>query len=224
MTSLMTATTAGLVVAVLGLAAVGCSTATDTTTAGETSTAATTATVADAGDRITLNEYIDANEIDEYPIMPGDPGTPEVDFPLPPDWRVAGDEKPDWAYGAIIYDKAVDPGEPPYMYAIGVKLTGDVDPAKILEYAPGQLNDFPEFEALGEPKANSLGGFEAVDYVGTYVRDGEPWAVGQRTVVIPGKDALFVLQINAEAPQAQKDVVVDAIKIISEQTEITVPG
>lgn len=225
MTSLTTAAAAGLVAAALGLAVSGCSTATETRTADETSAATSAAAAAaDAGDRVTLNRYIEDNDIAEYPIKPGDPGTPEIDFPIPPDWRIVRDEKPDWAYGAIVYDKAVDPDKPPFIYAIGVKLTGDADPAKILEYAPGQLNDFPQFTALGEPETDSLGGFEAIDYVGTYVRDGEPWAVGQQTVVIPGKDALFVLQLNAQAPQGQEDVVIDAFKIISEQTKITVPA
>jgi hypothetical protein len=224
MKSLTTAATAGLLAAVLGLTVAGCSTATETRTAEETSAAQAAATDADAVDRVTLNRYIEDSEIAEYPIKPGDPGTPEIDFPIPPGWRIAGDEKPDWAYGAIIYDEAVDPDDPPFIYAIAVKLTGDADPAKILEYAPGQLNDFPEFTPLGEPETNSFDGYDAIDYIGTYVLDGETRAVGQRTIVIPGKDELFVLQLNAEAPEGQEDVVVDAIKIIADQTTITLPA
>lgn len=218
------AAAAGMAVMALGFASVGCGAKTDTkpdaATGGET--AATSA--AAPGDRVTLNQYIEDNDIAETPFKAGDPGTPKIDFPFPPDWVDAGDKTPEWAYGAIVYDKAVDPDDPPYMYAIASKLTGDVDPAKILEYAPGQLNDLQDFKPLGDPEKDSLGGFEAINYIGGYVRDGKPRSVGQQTVVIPGKDALFVLQINAEAPKGQEQAVVDAFTIISEKTTITVPS
>ena len=45
--------------------------------------------------------------------------------------------------------------------------------------------------------------------------------VAQKTVVVPGKDALFVLQLNAVAPDGQQDVILDAAKLIDEQTKIT---
>lgn len=57
---------------------------------------------------------------------------------------------PGSAYGAIVYDKAPDPENPPFMYAIASKLTGNVDPAKILELAPGQLNELPGSSSRGE--------------------------------------------------------------------------
>ena len=167
-----------------------------------------------------LHQYIVENKIAEVPFKPDQPGTPQIDFPLPPDWSPAGDRTPEWAYGAIIYDKAEDPQNPPFMYAIASKLTGDVDPAKILEYAPGQLNELPDFKAIGTPERSMLSGFDSIDYVGTYVRDGEQRAVGQQTIVIPDDDALFVLQLNGEAPEGQEQVVIDAVKIIREQTTI----
>ena len=167
-----------------------------------------------------LHNYIVENKIAEVPFKPGQAGTPQIDFPLPPDWSPAGDRTPEWAYGAIIYDKAQDPQNPPFMYAIASKLTGDVDPAKILEYAPGQLNELPDFKAIGAPERSMLSGFDSIDYVGTYVRDGESRAVGQQTIVIPDDDALFVLQLNGEAPEGQEQIVIDAAKISREQTTI----
>ncbi|OBI59262.1 hypothetical protein A5667_01750 [Mycolicibacterium fortuitum] len=58
---------------------------------------------------------------------------------------------------------------------------------------------------------------------GTYTHNGEARVIAQKTVVIPGNDALFVLQLNAnaDAPEGQKDVVIDAAEIIDEQTKIT---
>ena len=167
-----------------------------------------------------LHQYIVDNKIAEVPFKPDEPGAPQIDFPLPPDWSPAGDRTPDWAYGAIVYDKAEDPQNPPFMYAIASKLTGDVDPAKILEYAPGQLNELPDFKAIGAPERSMLSGFDSIDYVGTYVRDGESRAVGQQTIVIPDDDALFVLQLNGEAPKGQEQIVIDAATIIREQTTI----
>jgi hypothetical protein len=56
------------------------------------------------------------------------------------------------------------------------------------------------------------------------VWEGKQRAVAQQTVVVPGKDALFVLQLNAEAPAGQEQVVIDAAQLISEQTTITLPS
>ncbi len=216
---------AGIAAVALSLALAGCGAKTDTAKTDESAPeAASTSAVASGGPTMTLNQYIDDNDIAEYPVKDGDPGTPDFAFPFPPDWRPAGDLTPSWAYGAIIYDKAEDPDDPPFMYAIASKLVGDIDPAKILELAPAQLNDFPEFRPVGEPKKDTLGGFDAINYVGTFVQEGKSRSVGQQTVVIPGKDALFVLQLNAEAPEGQEDVVIEAFNLISEKTTITLPS
>ena len=221
-----TITTAGLTAIAVSVVLAGC---TPTTETASTSTATVTPTVWTGSppphrESATLHQYIVDNNIAEIPFRPDEPGTPKIDFPFPPDWRGAGDDTPDWAYGAIVYDKAVDPDDPPFIYAIASKLTGDVDPAEILQYAPAQLDGLPEFTPRGEPAKDTVGGFEAIDYVGTYVWEGKERAVGQQTIVVPGKDALFVLQLNAEAPRGQEQVVIDAIKLINEQTTITPPS
>ena len=175
------------------------------------------------GPNKTINDYLVENNISETPFKPHDPGTPTFDFPFPPDWSNAGDRTPEWAYGAIVYDKPSDPADPPAMVAIASKLDGSVDPAKILEYAPGQLLNLPDFKPLGGPEKSTLGGFEAMQSAGTYVFDGKTRVIAQKTVVIPGHGALFALQLNADAPQTQETVVVDGVKIIDEQTKITAP-
>ena len=182
------------------------------------------AAIAAPAEGTNLNQYIVDNKIAETPFKKGDPGSPTIAFPFPPDWTSAGDKTPDWAYGAIIYTKAADPDDPPFMYAIGSKLTGNVDPEKILQLAPGQLNELPEFTPREAPQRDKVGGFDAIDYVGTYVWEGQARAVGQQTIVIPGKDALFVLQLNGEAPKGQQQPVIDAAKLIREQTKITLPS
>lgn len=220
-----TAAVAGLAAAALSLTLVGCGSATKTAeTSEEKAAEATTSSAVDAPENRSLNQYIVDNKIAEVPFKKGDPGTPKIEFPFPPDWSSAGDRTPDWAYGAIVYDKAPDPENPPFLYAIASKLTGNVDPAKILELAPVQLNELPGFSPREAPRSDKVSGFDAVDYVGTYMWEGERRAVGQQTIVIPGKDALFVLQLNGEAPPGQEQPVVDAIKLIHDQTKITVPS
>jgi len=213
----------------VSVAAVGCGAATKTASPSSTSAAASP-TAANAagrprleGPNKTINDYIDENNISETPIKPNDPGTPNFDFPFPPDWSDAGERTPEWAYGAIVYDKPADPADPPAMVAIASKLTGSVDPAKILEYAPGQLLNLPDFKPLGDPEKSMLGGFEAIQSAGTYTYEGKARIIAQKTVVIPGNGALFALQLNADAPQDQEAVVIDAAKIIDEQTKITAP-
>ncbi|MBU9765572.1 hypothetical protein FR943_17175 [Mycobacterium sp. TNTM28] len=221
---------AGAVVVSVSALLVGCGSGTEggESTAEPTSSATSEAAPAPpterptvAGPNKTISDYVAENKIAETPIKPDEPGTPDFDFPFPPDWSPAGDKTPDWAYGAIVYDKPSDPADPPAIIAIASKLTGNVDPAKILEYAPGQLLNLPEFTSIDEPEKSTLGGFEAVQSAGTYSLDGKARVVAQKTVVIPGADALFVLQLNANAPEEQKDVVIDAAELIDEQTKIT---
>jgi hypothetical protein len=158
------------------------------------------------------------------PFKRDEPGTPKVDFPFPPDWVSVGDRTPDWAYGAIVYSKPQDPNDQPFIYAIASKLTGDVDANKILDLASGQLDELPGFKSDGPPERGTFDGNDSVTYTGTYTWEGKPRAVGQQTVVVPGKDGLFVLQLNGEAPADQEQVIIDAATIIREKTKITVPS
>ena len=232
--------TVGMAALALGMALAGCA---PTTEQAATETGASTPTVwtgspapgghgqpSDAAAHApevgaTLNRYIVDNKIAEVPFKKDEPGTPKIEFPLPADWVPAGDRTPDWAYGAIVYGKSADPNDEPFMYAIGSKLTGNVDANKILDLASGQLDELPDFKPVGgPPERTKLDGFDAVSYTGTYMWEGKARAVGQETIVIPGKDGLFVLQLNGEAPEGQKQVVIDAGKVIREQTKITAPS
>lgn len=173
---------------------------------------------------VTLHQYVADNGIAETPVRRGDPGTPTVKFAAPPGWRNAGDRTPDWAYGAIIYDAPKNSADPPYMIAIASKLAGDIDVAKVLEYAPGQLNGLPDFAARGKPTTSSLGGHQAVDYVGTFLGGGETKSIGQVTIAVPGGPGeVFVYQLNAVAPPGEEQVVIDAVKRITTDTRITPP-
>lgn len=225
----ITRTAVALLAAVtLSAGAAGCASRTGTDAAEAPETPATTTSVEPLPASMTLHAYITKNKIAEVPIKDGEPGTPTFEFPFPPGWSDAGDQTPDWAYGAIVYDKPQDPADPPVMYAIASKLTGNadaaVDAAKVLELAPAQLDGLDQFTPLGEPERTQLSGFDAILYEGTYVNEGKTRAVAQMTVAIPGKDGLFVLQLNSDALQAEQDVVIEAAKLIDEQTKITAPA
>lgn len=175
----------------------------------------------------TLHQYIVDNKIAEVPFKKDEPGTPAITFPLPPGWTPAGDLTPDWAYGAIYYGDTVKPlEEATYMYAIASKLTGNVDANKILDLAPGQLNELPGFKPVqGDPQRAKFAGYDAINYVGTYESEGKSRSVGQETIVIPGKDGeLWVLQLNGEAPAGQEQIVIDAVNVIRGNTTITLPS
>lgn len=227
---------AGVTAVALGVALAGCSpTKTETETKPETSSATTSSAAAASpttsglsvpelpkGPNITIADYVAQNKIVESPVKQGDPGAPEIDFPMPPDWKAAGARKPEWAYGAIIYDKAKDPADPPFMTAIANKLSGDVDPAKVLEYAPGLLQNLPGYEQDGEVEKTTLSGFDSIVFQGSYLAGDVRRYIAQLTTVVPGRDgALFVLQLNADSPLGQEQVIRDAAKVIENETKIT---
>jgi hypothetical protein len=66
-----------------------------------------------------------------------------------------------------------------------------------------------------------LGEYPAYQLGGTWVQDGQTKVVAQKTVVIPGSDGLYVLQLNADGLENQMDVIGAATDVIDEQTKIT---
>ena len=223
-------TAIAVVALALALAGCGSDSSTDATSSSssssssssvsETSSPAPTSEKADGANE-TIADYIKKNGITETPVKRGDPGTPTVDLPMPEGWVDAGPRTPDYAWGAIVYNG--DPAaaaDPPTIVAIMSKLTGDVDPAEVLKYAPGELKNLPGFNG-GDGQPGTLGGFEALQIGGTYLRDGEQRLIAQKTVVIPAEDGLFVLQLNAEGVEDQAGPLMDATGAIDEQTTIT---
>ncbi|WP_326545450.1 LpqN/LpqT family lipoprotein [Mycolicibacterium sp. ND9-15] len=214
----------------LGLGLAGCNSDTKsestttseeaTTTETSTSAAPTTSPQA-AGANYTIVDYIRENGIVETPVKRGDPGSPTIDLPFPPGWSDAGPRTPEWAYGAIVSDDPAVADDPPTIIALLSKLTGNVDPAKILEFAPGEIKNLPGYEGPEEGSPSTLADFEAVQIGGTYTKNGVMRAIAQKTVVIPGQDGLFVLQLNADGREDQMTALMDATGVIDDQTKIT---
>jgi len=174
-----------------------------------------------AGPNSTIADYIRDNGITETPVKRGDPGSPTIDLPFPEGWEDAGSRTPEWAYGAIISTDPAFTSDPPSIMALVSKLTGNVDPAKVLEFAPGEVQNLPGFEGAGEGMADELSGFDAMQIGGTYKKDGVTRAIAQKTVVIPGQGGLYVLQLNADGLEDQIGALMDATAAIDEHTKIT---
>jgi len=88
------------------------------------------------------------------------------------------------------------------MVVVLYKLSGAVDPAKIFEYAPGELKNLPNYEPLAEDDSANLSGYDAVQLAGRYAINGKVRSVGQKTVVIPRGEATYMLQITVEGLDA----------------------
>ena len=198
-----------------------------------TTTATTSAAAAPSRERIaprqestqgpatTIADYIAENDISETPVFRGDPGAPTVDLPFPEGWQDAGADTPEWAYGAIYYSGPGAEEYTPSIVALLSRLTGDVDPDAIIEYAAGELTNLPGWEPLSRGRTSTLSGFPAYQLGGTWVQDGVTKVVAQKTAVIPGADGLYVLQLNADGLESQLDIVGPATDTIDDQTVIT---
>ena len=128
---------------------------TTTTTTSAKAAPTTTAKVAPrdedaAGPNPTIASYIAENNIQETPVKRGDPGAPTIDLPIPEGWEPAGENTPEWAYGAIIYTGPEAAEYSPSIVALVSKLTGNVDPQKIIDLAPGELQNLAGWKASNE--------------------------------------------------------------------------
>ncbi len=215
--------TAATITAALCVALVACgstnksSPQTSTSTSTATKTSKTSATPrAQAGP--TIADYLRDNHITETPLHHGDPG-PKVDLPVPPGWQINQDAGT--TYGGIVLSQPANPADPPTISALYSKLTGDVDPAKIIQYAPTEILGLPGYQGTGNGHASPLAGFQAWQLGGTYQKDGKTRAVAQKTVVIPGQGAVYVLQLNADSAESDQGPLMDATNIIDDQTTIT---
>jgi hypothetical protein len=225
--------TGGTAIAVvaLGLALAGCGSDTKTapsssassssaSSSSKSSGAAPTKSPQAAGKNETIANYIKANGITETPVKRGDPGSPTIGLPVPGGWADAGAKTPEYAWGAIVFSDPAMAADPPSIVELVSKLSGNVDPAKIIEYAPGELKNLPGFEG-GDGNTSTLGGFDAYQIGGTYVKDGAKRMIAQKTVVIPSKGDVFVLQLNADGTEDQMGPLMDATSQIDEKTTIT---
>lgn len=221
MKSLTTVARTLAVAVAAGAVLAGCSStdtkASDTTTTTVTSTEQST--TAKASGPTNIRDYIDSNGIKETVIRRGEPG-PEINLPVPAGWEIKNDVKAA-PYGAIVYTKPAIATNPPRILAILSKLTGDVDPQKLLELAPGELQQIPGWDGPSEATKSKLDGYSAVQIGGSYSKEGTEMVIAQKTVVIPARDgSYYILQLNAYAPDAEKSILIAATDEVDEKTTI----
>lgn len=179
------------------------------------------ASAAQSAAGLTIQQYVKDNGITSTPVRLDDPGAPKIVIALPRGWSDLGQDTPEWAYGAVRADTSPDPDDPPTITVLLSKLTGNVDPARILEYAPVELMNLPNYVAASEPVIDKLSGFDAVQLAGIYERDGTQRTIAQKTVVIPANGAVYVLQMNADALDSDAIALIQATDVIDEETKIT---
>ncbi|MGE2713945.1 LpqN/LpqT family lipoprotein [Mycolicibacterium litorale] len=180
----------------------------------------TTAAVRPDRSGYTIADYIRDNRIVELPIRRETPDAPVVTVPIPPGWSDAGPRAPSWAYSAMVFDGLPPDVDPPTVISLMSKLSGNVDPARVLQYAPNELKSLPAAHT-GTAVPGKLAGFDSVQVDGSYERDGKRRSTWQKTVVIGAPDGLFVLQVNADAPAASHQLITDVGVVIDRQTAIT---
>lgn len=222
-------------VAALGLVLSGCGSKDDaaektseSTSASESSATSSTASSSAkpaADPNQTIDEYLKANGIQQTLVKRGDAGAPELNLPTPPGWRVLSDtEAPETAWGAIVLDDPAAGSNPPAIIATMAKLTGgEPDPATLLKLAPNKVKSLPGFEGPETGQEGELSGFQASTIGGTFTQDGAPMLVARKTVVIPGKDAVFLLALDVQGSEDYAPQMMDATKAIDDETTITVP-
>lgn len=179
---------------------------------------------ASPGHMFTIADYIKQNGIIETPVTEsgGPPGAPVLHLPLPAGWTDSHNT-PSYAYGQIVPTDPALVSDPPTITAIFSRLTGNVDADAVLKYAPGEVQNLPGFKTNESPKRGMQSGFEAVTVAGAYAKDGASRVIVQKTVVVPGKDGLYVLQINADwaVNRLQTETMKTALQLIRAKTTIT---
>ncbi|MET0703971.1 MAG: LpqN/LpqT family lipoprotein [Mycobacterium sp.] len=209
----------GVTVLALSFGLVGCGSDDKSSSSGSASSSATESTEA-AGPQKTIADYIAEKKITQIAVKRGDPG-PNINVPLPADWQPKQGALPKGTYGAIVFTRSGAPNNPPRVLALLSKLTGDVDPAEILKYAPGELNNLPGYAGQKEGVPSKVSGYDAVQLTGSYLNKDKKGTISQRTVVIPLADAVYVLQLNGISDELETPVLNDAMTFIGDKTTIT---
>jgi hypothetical protein len=99
------------------------------------------------------------------------------------------------------------------------KLTGDVDQTKLIQFAPGDLQNLPGYQGSAGT-TSTLGNYAAWQISGSYVKEGKQRTAAQKTVIIPGQGAVFVLELDADSADSDQAVLMNAVNVIDDQTTI----
>lgn len=202
----------------IGLTGCGSGEKSDSAPSSASSPASTTSAAPAAG--LTIAEYLEQNNITQTMVKRSDPGAPQLHLPMPAGWADVGSNTPKDAYGAIYLQAAGQTPNPPAIIARMARLDGDVDAAKLLEYAPTAVTRAPGWDGPKTGQPSTLGGFDAVQIAGTATIDGVPTFVARKTVVITAPKNVYLLALDAQGPLDKKQSMTAAMAVIDEQTTI----
>ena len=215
---LLAATATALAVVLSGC---GSGTTATSSSAAASSTSSTSTAPPASGPNPTIADYIRDDDITETGIKMDDPKAPAVRMPVPAGWStVSKDKTPEYAFGALVYTGPGFTADPPNIIALMSKLSGNVDPQKILELAPGELRNLPNYQPTNMGEAGTLGGHPAYTLDGTFTRGGSTRFIAQKTIEIPAPEGLYVLQLNVEGPTAAGQLLAAATDEIDRGTTI----
>jgi hypothetical protein len=204
----------------LGIGLVGCGKESKkTTTSTSTSTSVATTSVRASGPNETLGDYLKKNNIQETAVSHNTPGAPTINLPLPDGWTQLP-ESQDAPYGGIKLNAPTDPTDPATFRFLLEKLTGTVNTDQLLAASVGDLKNQQDYDGSDGQKG-TLGGFPAYQILGTYTKDGAKRVGAQKTVVIQGKDGIYLLVIRGRGLRADMNTITDATNVIDEKTTIT---
>ena len=169
---------------------------------------------------LTITDYLKTAGITETPVRAGDPGAPRIEFPMPALWEQAIDV-PGRPFWAIMLKEPQDPTNPPLIEARLSKLSAEVPIQTIFDYAAGELENLPGYQALGAGGRASLGGVEAFQIGGLFEENGVRKLVAQKTLLIASPTGPFLLRVRATGPEADTPALISATAQLDDNTVIT---
>jgi serine/threonine protein kinase len=172
------------------------------------------------GNYQTIATYLKSNNIQESLVHRNEPGAPVVTMPMPPGWADAGPQTPAFAYQSIVYNGPSAGNYRPSATALISRLGPNADAQKILDFAPGELNNLPGFTATDTGTPGTVDGHKSFQIAGSWNSNGVTKLITQNTVVIQDGTGLYVMQINIDGVADQAEIIKQITEAIDRDTKI----
>jgi hypothetical protein len=90
-----------------------------------------------------------------------------------------------------------------------------------MDNAAGETKNLPGFKPTSDGSEGDFAGSPAYQLGGTWVDNGQTKAVAQKTVVLNGTDAVYLLRLNVDCLEDQIDKALPATNTLDDKTKIT---
>ncbi|MDR3665011.1 MAG: LpqN/LpqT family lipoprotein [Mycobacterium sp.] len=172
------------------------------------------------GNYQTIATYLKSNNIPETLIHRNDPGAPVVNLPMPAGWTDAGPQTPAFAYQSIVYTGPGAAEYRPSATALISRLGPPAEAQKIIDFAPGELNNLPGFAPTDTGTPGTVDGHQSFQLSGTWNSNGVTKIITQNTVMIQDATGLYVMQINIDGVTSQAEIIKQITAAIDHDTKI----